>query len=234
MRSCFRICTRSLFIGASVPWAGESDHWNALVAGEPVSQLLDTTAAAGFAGILIDRFGYEDRGASLEAQLKQSINTAPRTSADGRYAFFSLAPVTATLAGRYDERALDELRHPVFAAMEKGCSPLYKLADKAWNWCSSSGALVISNTSHETRPVDVEMDIYTGTWGPVKVSLNGPGLSAETQTNTLGAHWKLHLQAAPGRSEYILHTDAPPASPPGDDPHLIIMVRSLSVTAKID
>jgi phosphoglycerol transferase len=46
--------------------------------------------AAGGAGILIDRAGYDDHGRALEAALRSLLPGEPIASSDGRRVFFSL------------------------------------------------------------------------------------------------------------------------------------------------
>jgi hypothetical protein len=55
------------------------------------SQIVDTVAAAGFAGILVNRAGYGDKAGEVCQDLEQLLGPA-RCSADGRWAFFDLAP----------------------------------------------------------------------------------------------------------------------------------------------
>jgi phosphoglycerol transferase len=64
------------------------DDPNAALAAEPVPALVRDVAAAGFAGIYVDRFGYEDQAASLESELAAALGTSPLVSEDGRLAFF--------------------------------------------------------------------------------------------------------------------------------------------------
>jgi hypothetical protein len=52
--------------------------------------LVDGVRAAGFGAILVDRFGYADGGAALEAALSTIVPPAG-VSADGRYVWFDLA-----------------------------------------------------------------------------------------------------------------------------------------------
>jgi phosphoglycerol transferase len=60
---------------------------------EDVGDDVDTLAearAAGFAGVMVDRFGYADNGAALEAAARETGTREPIVSADGRRVFFPL------------------------------------------------------------------------------------------------------------------------------------------------
>jgi phosphoglycerol transferase len=67
-----------------------ADKWVHTVSSLPPAQLLTTVAANGFAGILIDRDGYEDKATTIEAALQAALGAAPSVSEDGRLVFYSL------------------------------------------------------------------------------------------------------------------------------------------------
>jgi hypothetical protein len=63
---------------------------DAALAAEPVPALVRDVAAAGFAGIYVDRFGYTDQAAQLEGELAAALGTKPLVSENGRLSFFEL------------------------------------------------------------------------------------------------------------------------------------------------
>jgi phosphoglycerol transferase len=67
-----------------------SADWQADLADKPTEVMLDTVVSKGFEGIYIDRFGYPDRAAELEAELSDLLGVEPLVSPDGRRSFFSL------------------------------------------------------------------------------------------------------------------------------------------------
>ena len=71
---------------------GEKDDlWQRTIVIRPVAEFVDEISSAGFLGIYINRNGYADGGASLEAQLTAILGMKPMTSGDGNLIFFSLA-----------------------------------------------------------------------------------------------------------------------------------------------
>jgi phosphoglycerol transferase len=56
----------------------------------PAAQMAGDVAAAGFSGIYVDRFGYEDQAAQLERQLVEATGEQPLVSPNGRLSFFEL------------------------------------------------------------------------------------------------------------------------------------------------
>jgi len=69
---------------------GRPEDRNGALAAEPVPRLVDDVAEAGFAGIYVDRFGYEDRGAKLERELVVATGATPLVSPNSRLSFFEL------------------------------------------------------------------------------------------------------------------------------------------------
>jgi phosphoglycerol transferase len=69
---------------------GTPDDRVGVLASEPGTSLAQDVAAAGFAGIYIDRFGYLDRAAKVEAELTAAIGKPPLVSPNGRLSFYEL------------------------------------------------------------------------------------------------------------------------------------------------
>jgi hypothetical protein len=73
--------------------------WQTPLAAQPAGTLLPRLAALDFAGVTVDRFGYDDRAAALEAALRAELGRGPAAvSPDARFSFFDLRPY----AGRTD------------------------------------------------------------------------------------------------------------------------------------
>ena len=69
----------------------QNDIWQKNVVLKPVPEFIDEIIAKGFSGIYINRDGYEDNAANVEAQLKTLLGDSPITNRDGTLLFFSLA-----------------------------------------------------------------------------------------------------------------------------------------------
>ena len=69
----------------------QNDTWQRAVVLKPVPQFIDEIIGKGFSGVYINRNGYEDNAASLEAQLKTLLGESPITNREGTLLFFSLA-----------------------------------------------------------------------------------------------------------------------------------------------
>ena len=71
--------------------AGENqDVWQRTVAAQPVNELVKSVRGAGFAGIYLNRDGFEDHGAKIESELTAFLGTQPIVSEQGNLVFFHL------------------------------------------------------------------------------------------------------------------------------------------------
>lgn len=69
---------------------GRPEDWAAANTTKPASELVAAARQAGFAGILVDRLGYGDDGAAIEAELRQVLGSEPERSPNIRYLFWRL------------------------------------------------------------------------------------------------------------------------------------------------
>jgi phosphoglycerol transferase len=83
----------------------EGDAWYRGVAALNPEAMVGALAEAGFQGIYLDRHGFADNGADLEAKLAGLLQTSPLVSANQRLVFFSMQKFNTLLrAGRLDVR----------------------------------------------------------------------------------------------------------------------------------
>ena len=72
------------------PLGEEEDRWQQMVASAPVPELVKSVREAGFAGIYINRDGYEDHAAKLDSELTSLLQTQPIVNREGNLAFYKL------------------------------------------------------------------------------------------------------------------------------------------------
>lgn len=77
----------------------EEDAWQRQTSTLPIAELVATVAERGFAGIYIDRLGYQDRAAALEAELTGRLGQQPIVSGNARLSFFALPQSDGPLSG---------------------------------------------------------------------------------------------------------------------------------------
>jgi phosphoglycerol transferase len=68
----------------------EIDAWQQQVASLPAAALVAEAQRAGFSAVWVDRNGYADNGAAIEAALAQATGVQPIVSDDGQLSVFVL------------------------------------------------------------------------------------------------------------------------------------------------
>ncbi len=66
------------------------DKWQKATASYPVAEMVDELVGKGFSGIYLNRLGYQDRGAEIEAQLAEILQVTPISNAE--ISFWDLRP----------------------------------------------------------------------------------------------------------------------------------------------
>ena len=88
---------------------GRPEEWVDDLAGLPPSTVLDAAAAAGFAGLYVDRYGYQDGGRALESEARGKVGAEPLASGSGRLSFFDLREYGRRLEAAHSPEELRRL-----------------------------------------------------------------------------------------------------------------------------
>jgi phosphoglycerol transferase len=204
--------------------------WNSHVAEQPAGEMVRTLAFAGFGGILIDRAGYEDRGAALETELARQLGASPLFSRDGRYSLFNLTPYATGLRTRSTTEEWADLReaalHPVTTTWRGWFYPREVGADgSAWHWCQSYGEIILTNPSSRSRRVDLAMTLATRADAPALAKIQVPdGGEEDFPVDAKGAGIKKSLVVPPGSVTLRLWCNGPRVLVPGDPRPLVFRV----------
>jgi len=95
---------------------GRDGDWQGALVRLPAPEALDALTAVGFTGLMIDRAGYEDRGARIEAEYTSTLGQQPQVSPDGRLVFYDLRAWARDLHARLTAAQIDALRRTTLAA----------------------------------------------------------------------------------------------------------------------
>jgi phosphoglycerol transferase len=95
---------------------GRDGDWQGALVRLPAPEALDALTAVGFTGLMIDRAGYEDQGARIEAEYTSTLGQQPQVSPDGRLAFYDLRAWARDLHARLTAAQIDALRRTTLAA----------------------------------------------------------------------------------------------------------------------
>lgn len=206
----------------------EADWAETVATAEP-SVALPQLAAVGFEGVYVDRAGYADRGAVVEAGISEVLGKPPIVSKNGRLAFFDLREFRRGLLAARPAEDVARLRRealvPVRFAFGSGFYGLEGTGATTWRWGGSEMTIDIDNTGDEVREVDIEFSAATGGPGPATLSVTLPG--GETVDRTVGpppTPVRLRTEVPPGPSRLVLRTDAAAARQANDPRDLRLQV----------
>jgi phosphoglycerol transferase len=122
---------------------GRPEDWGDDLVGLPVSTVVDAAAAAGFAGLWIDRLGYADRARALEQELRGRLGAGPLVSESGRQGFFDLRGHRRFLEAEHSAAELAAFRRAVlypFGFERSGFLPLERRGGRWFAWADSGEA----------------------------------------------------------------------------------------------
>ena len=211
---------------------GRPEEWVDDLAGLPPSTVLDAAAAAGFAGLYVDRYGYQDGGRALESEARGKVGAEPLASGSGRLSFFDLREYGRRLEAAHSPEDFAAFRQAVlqpFGFEESGFLPLERSrANGLWfAWADAPNAeLRIVNPSKTTRTAlfGALLDRVGGP--PAEVVVTFPG-AAPTPYPT-PSPLQRQLTLPPGETVLRFSTAAPevPANALNDQrPHYFRLAR---------
>ncbi|HEX3248248.1 MAG TPA: hypothetical protein VHS05_02385 [Pyrinomonadaceae bacterium] len=196
-------------------------------------ELVKTIVFGGFEGIYVDRFGYEDNGAALEAELSKLLQTESLRSQNGRLLFFNLAPYRDRLRATYSDsewQAKQDLSlHPLLLDWKGGFSDYEALPGKVWRWCSSEGELHIRNSSQRARTVKLEMSFATGHEQLDDLIIGGL-ISEHLKVNGIPSFYIKTVTLPPGESVITFQSTAKRVDAPLDTRYLVFRVENFKMT----
>ena len=201
---------------------GSPADWARELSRRPFQRALPGLVAAGLAGIEVDRFGYEDRGTAVEAELRRILGVRRALeSADGRRAFYDLRPFSTTVRERLPEGLLAELRTAVLRPPrvewgsdfhgEEGAGP------STFRWSRRPASVLRLRNPAATRRVVFRARVATAGL-PARVRLTFPdGRAVRVAAGFEGVPITRTFLLPPGSSRIRLHTAAASAPPAAAD-----------------
>lgn len=190
-----------------------SGEWNRMAAALPVPQMLRSISQRGFSGLWLDQGGY-DPGASPENAIAQELGAAPRSSEDGRFAFFDLGAYTLALHGVEAGMPASErlARNPVQVLFERGFYYKEHGGGHAWHWSLRHGRITLVNPLDAARKVSLSMRLQTADGSPHNIRISYAG---ETDHAAAGTTYNRTFVIPPSRPFSLdLICDCPPVRPP--------------------
>ena len=133
------------------------------IANRSVAEMVDAATLAGFSGICIDRLGYADLGAGLEACLSFLLEEPPLVDANQKRSFFSLLQhrqrLQSAMSAQDWEKARQHALHPVTPHFEQGFFVTTGLLQSSPHWFGHKAVLALDNPLPEARAVVLHLEL---------------------------------------------------------------------------
>jgi len=200
------------------------DAWTSRVAEEAPATMIETLSDTDFDGIVVDRFGYRDQGAAIEAGLAGVLGPPRLVSDDQRYAWFDLAPhrraAAASISAEEHARRRDAALHLVHARWGRGFFDDEQDTRGHFHWSSGQSVLEIDNTWDVPRQVEFKTTFVAAN-PPSVVGFGGELMSGLIEIPPQGAPFSRTLTVPPGRHVVRFGGTGRPAYAPTDPRTLI-------------
>jgi hypothetical protein len=195
-----------------------------------VHLVLPGLAAVGFEGITVDRAGYDDGGANVEAVLARALGLRARTSRDGRFAFYDLRTYRERLRREREPAEFSALRRATLDAVRLRFGHTFWGEEEdgrlRWRWTKSPAATIeVHNPSRSGQNAVFSALLAAGSPGATVVIAYPDGTSQRLVTSALGAPVRRTLGIPPGQSSIRISTDAAPTAPARGDTRSSLYLR---------
>lgn len=207
----------------------EGDSWQRFIALRPVSEVLERITLAGFQGLFIDRYGYEDHGVRLENEIRDILGSQPIETPNQRYAFYSLLKFAEGLKKQFPEREWEKRKemaiYPCISWL-RGFSHLEGTPENNWRWCSHEGVLSFQNHSPGPREIGIAMTLATGYQEYAEINISGDLISENLMVNLQGTLLKKNIIVPPGEHRIRFSAKAKRVPAPADLRTLVFRVNN--------
>jgi phosphoglycerol transferase len=224
---------------------GRPEDWQPGLVDEQVDPALARISAAGFDGVLVDRYAYPDDAAKLEAAIAKAAATDPVVSPDARFSFFDLRVYSEDLARTLSSDELASLRDRTLSPLGVQAGPgLIPARTQLGNFSpdfempGQVAELGLTNPSGEPRdatlrlalaadaPVGIDVDLPGGR--SIRVGPDTPGVARLTlPPGTAIVQLSSTADSGPGLLRVVL-SDAQPKVPSGDRGRLTLQAGAES------
>ncbi len=198
------------------------DLWLQEITTKPTSEMVQKIAQAGFNGIYVDRFGFEDAGAGLETELANLTGTPPSVSKDGRLAFYNLSDYTKKMieaSSPADVAAQGkEALNLLTVEWGTGFYDVEWLKEENWRWCQQSGQIKLINSAETAKQLLLETSFSAEHEG--KLEIKSALFSEQLRVQPTPLAFTKTLTVPPGEHIITFNCDAAPVS--STDPRKLI------------
>jgi phosphoglycerol transferase len=218
---------------------GRSEDWTTEAKTRPLSYVIPAAVAAGFAGIYVDRYAYDDRGVNVERRLRRLLGVAGPlvTSDDNRLSFWDASGLAQRLRAQLPASAVgelgDSLVHPIDVVLAGSISAEEHNATERWNWVGPDGEIDLDNPKPGPRPVVLATTAASSPRSVLRLTVPGqPARTIHFPRRTGKTRLRIRFLAPPGKSTVTLTTVGPNVAPT-DPRNLRVQLFSLTVAQDV-
>jgi hypothetical protein len=190
---------------------GRPEDWADDLVGMPTVTVVDAATAAGFAGLYVDRFGYPDRAAALEGEIRGRLGSEPLVSQSGRHSFFDLRAYRQRLEAARPAATLAAFRRAALYPFGYKRSGFIRLEPTGGAWVAwarrATPELRIVNPTNVSRTAVFEATLDRVGGPPAEVIVAFPGAAPATYRTP--APLRRELSLPPGETIIRFRTAAP-------------------------
>jgi hypothetical protein len=189
---------------------------------EPLAAVVRGVAAAGFSGILLDRYGFGAARIEPERAIAAAADADPWVSPNRRLVFFDLRGLATTLADSEKRGLRQAVLEPLRLEWGAGFYPEERDATGHWRWMQRPARLEIVNPSAGERVAIFHATVIGSPPGRLRVVWPG----GEAEEFAAGATIDRRLRLAPGRNAVEWNAGFQRHEAPRDRRRLLAMLRS--------
>ena len=212
---------------------GSADSFVHVLSSLRPDQMLRSLVLVGFEGLLIDRYGYADRGVQLEHELETFLDASPKVSIDGRWAFYGLDEfkdrLKTQISDGHWQQAKTDLASPILPFFGNGFLAEEGSPDATFRWCEARAELRLANSEGFARMVEIEFDADRLSTEPTQLEVAFPSGQANLLIGYGEQRFHLRLRAEPGATTLRFACDGKPFSDPKDHREMVFRLRNLTV-----
>ena len=175
--------------------------------------LVDDVVAAGFCAVEVDRAGFADRAATLEADLRSLLGAPISTTGDDRLLAWDLMPARAALTSQVGAEQVkatgDRVLHPLVVYTDRGAYDVEHDRQTPYQWTGPSPEIDVHNFGRTTIDgVRLTFSLAAPNSAPRRFTVQLPSGSTQVIDVEGGATQQVQVvvNAAPGRNSVIITT----------------------------
>ena len=211
----------------------DGDAWQRNITGKPINEMISGLSLAGFNGIYVDSYGYQDGGKEVISSLTSILQVMPLISDDSRLYFFDMTAYNSNLKAQYTpleyEKEKDHVLNYLRPEWGDGFSILEGTSENNWRWCSSVGTLIINNPSDKERKLNLKANFVTGHPELANLKIESTLLTENLKINVDGYTFEKEIVIPPGRYVIKFSCDARRLDAPGDPRFIVFGIKNFQV-----